>query len=172
MLSLLGIIFGFLSGALPKILDLWKDRQDKKHELVILDVQRQMQVQGHIERLEEIGAQADIAESEAMYKYAKVEPLQYTGNKIIDFLLGLANVLVYLLNGLVRPLVTFAFVGLYGYVKYTQYIIAEKADIYNPMYNPSSIWTETDQAIFATVIGHWFGQRLMRWASEHVNGKK
>lgn len=172
MLSLLGIIFGFLSGMFPKLLDLWKNKQDQKHELAILEIQRQLQAQGHTERLEEIGAQADIAESEAMYKYSKVEPLPYTGKTVPDFLLSLANAFIYFLNGLVRPLVTFAFMGLYGYIKYVQYLSIKVSDIYSPLYNPSVLWTETDQALFATIISHYFGQRMMRWVSEHVNGKK
>jgi len=166
MLSLLGIIFGFLSGMFPKLLELFKDRQDKKHELAILEIQRQMQAQGHVERLEEIGVQADIAESEAMYKYAKTEPLPYTGNKVIDVLLAIANLIIYLLNGLVRPCLAFGFMGLYAWMKHQINLVVQKADIYSPLYNPIALWTETDQAIFCTIVSHYFGQRMMRYAVE------
>jgi hypothetical protein len=41
MLTLLGSLLGFISSAFPDLLKLWQDKQDRAHELQILD--RQME---------------------------------------------------------------------------------------------------------------------------------
>ncbi len=180
MLSLLGTIFGIFTGAIPELLKYFKQKQDQKHELAVLNLQMQAQAQGHVERLEEIGAEADIKESEAMYKYAEVKPIPIVGNIVIDSITGIFNSVVFLLNGLVRPLVTFCFVGFYGMIKYGQYQFLlesmEGVDKLSPFYQSKSTilqqcWTETDHAVFATIVGHWFGQRLMRWSIERYEKK-
>lgn len=68
MITLLGSLLGFLSAAFPDFLKLFRDAQDRKHELKILELQMQQQAQGHVNRLEEIQVNADIAESQALYK--------------------------------------------------------------------------------------------------------
>jgi hypothetical protein len=64
----------------------------KKHELAVMQLQMQMQAQGHQEQLEEINAQADISESAALYK------TYTTGISWVDAL-----------NGTVRPVIAYAF---------------------------------------------------------------
>ncbi|HAI18752.1 MAG TPA: hypothetical protein DCM10_12370, partial [Xanthomarina gelatinilytica] len=60
MLTLLGSVLGFGTSFLPKVMDYFQDRSDKKHELLVLELQMKAQSQGHSERLEEINAEADI----------------------------------------------------------------------------------------------------------------
>jgi uncharacterized membrane protein (GlpM family) len=181
MLSLLGTILGILTGAIPELLKFFKQKQDQKHELEILKLQMQAQAQGHTERLEEINAEADIKESEALYKYAEIKPIPMIGNKVVDIITGLCNSLIFLLNGLVRSVVTFCFVAFYGLIKYGQYQAlmetVKETDKLSPYYQSSltiltQIWTETDHAVFSTILGHWFGQRMMRWSIEHYTNKK
>ena len=54
MLTLLGSLLGFLSSTFPEFLKLFRDSQDRKHELAILDRQMEQQRLGHSQRLEEI----------------------------------------------------------------------------------------------------------------------
>lgn len=68
MMTLLGSLLGFLSAAFPDLLKLFRDTQDRRHELKILELQLEQQRQGHTNRLEEIQVQGDIAESRALYK--------------------------------------------------------------------------------------------------------
>jgi len=175
MLSLLGTILGIFTGAIPELLKYFKQKQDQKHELAVLDLQMKAQTQRHTERIEEINVEGDIKESEALYKYAEVKPIPIVGNIVIDSITGIFNSIVFLLNGLVRPLVTFCFVGFYGMIKYGQYqfLLESMKDVdkFSPFYQSKSAilqqcWTETDHAVFATIVGHWFGQRLMRWSIE------
>lgn len=134
MITVLGSLLGFLSAAFPDFLKLFRDEQDRKHELKILEMQMQQQAQGHMNRLEEIQVNADIAESQALYK---------TYNTNIGW--------VDALNGTVRPVIAYAFFLLYAVVKAMQF----SADM------PWLLWTVEDQAIFAGIISFYFGQRAM-----------
>ena len=102
MMTLFGSLLGFLSAAFPDFLNLFKDYQDRKHELKILELQLEQQAQGHSQRLEEIQVSADIAESNALYKHASRPS-------------GIAWVEA--LRASVRPIVTYAFFLLFAFVK-------------------------------------------------------
>ena len=134
MITLLGSLLGFLSAAFPDFLKLFRDAQDRKHELKILELQMEQQAQGHANRLEEIQVSADIAESQALYK------TYHTGIRWVDAL-----------NGTVRPVIAYSFFVLYALVKVMQF----SADL------PWLLWTAEDQAIFAGIISFYFGQRAM-----------
>jgi hypothetical protein len=98
MLTLLGSLLGFISSALPNILQLIQDRSDRKHELEIMDRQMEQMRLGHAQRLEEINVNADIAESRALYKHDS----QPSGVKWVDGL-----------RASVRPVITYAFFALF-----------------------------------------------------------
>jgi hypothetical protein len=100
MLTLLGSALGFLTSLFPDLLKLFRESQDRKHELAIMDRQMEMQRAGHQQRLEEINVQADIAESQALYK-----TLAQTGVRWVDALAGS-----------VRPVITYAFFALFAAV--------------------------------------------------------
>lgn len=142
MITLLGAIVGLLGSALPDMLKLFRDYQDRKHELTILHLQMEQQAQGHQQRLEEIHVEADIAESKALYKTF------YSGIKWVDAL-----------NGTVRPVLAYSFFLLYFVVKCMQFAMV---DISNPLpWHMSVLWSVEDQAIFAGIISFYFGQRAM-----------
>lgn len=134
MITLLGSLLGFISAGFPDFLKLFRDSQDNKHELKILEMQMEQQRLGHSNRLEEIQVNADIAESRALYK------TYHTGIGWVDAL-----------NGTVRPVIAYSFFILYAAVKAMQF----SADI------PAQLWTQEDQAIFAGIISFYFGQRAM-----------
>jgi hypothetical protein len=54
MITLLSSLLGFFGSAFPDVLKLFKDNQDRKHELKILELQLAQQAQGHSNKLEEI----------------------------------------------------------------------------------------------------------------------
>lgn len=140
MIALLGSFIGLLGGALPDLLKLYRDAADRKHELTILQMQMQQQKQKGAQRLEEIHAQADIAESKALYR------TYHTGIAWVDAL-----------NGTVRPVLAYAFFLLYAAVKTAQFI---SLDAYSAV-ALMQLWNPEDQAIFASVISFYFGQRAM-----------
>jgi hypothetical protein len=141
MITLLGALLGFFSAAFPEFLKIFRDAQDRKHELKILELQMQQQAAGHSQRLEAIGIEADIAESRALYKTF------YSGIRWVDAL-----------NGTVRPVLAYAFFALYATMKLTQ--LAALSWPILPWQLPM-IWTAEDQAIFAGIISFYFGQRAM-----------
>lgn len=151
MLALLGAVIGLLGSFFPELLKLWKAKEDHKHELAVLKVQADMAKSEHQYRLEEVNVQGDIASEQAVYKQAE---LKYTGVKWVDGILALYS-------GTIRPTITYLFMGSYMFVKYAQLQVLKAAggDIWSIVWK---LWTSEDMAVFCTVIGFWFGGRLLK----------
>lgn len=151
MLSILGTIIGLLGSFLPKILDFLKAKEDHKHEINVLNIQAEMAKSEHQYRLEEIEVNADVASEQAVYRQAE---LKYTGVKWIDGVLALYA-------GTIRPTITYLFMGSYIFVKYAQLqvITAAGGDLWNTVWK---LWNSEDMAAFMTIIGFWFGGRLLK----------
>lgn len=141
MITLFSALVGLISSAIPDMLKMWRDHQDRQHEVTLLTMQMQQQAAGHANRLEEIGVQADIAESNAIYR------TYTTGIHWVDAL-----------NGTVRPVIAYAFFMLYAGVKLWQVNLLP-ADPLPWQYD--TLWGEEDRAIFAGIIAFYFGQRAM-----------
>lgn len=110
MMTLLSTLLGFASGGLPKVLDYFQDRGDKKHELALMSMQREREIalakEGYIAqarvgeiKTDQIEMQTQAQERVAMYKHDM---------KIGDG----ASTWVINLRASVRPIVTYVFVGL------------------------------------------------------------
>lgn len=150
MFALLGTVFGFFSSTFPSLIGLWKDHQDKKQELAIMNLQMEAQKVLHTQHIEEINVEADIKESEALYKSSEIK---LTGVGFIDGFVSLYN-------SSVRPTVTYVFFAMYCFIKIkTILILLPILSNATFMQNITLIWTEEDMAIFCTIIGYWFGQR-------------
>lgn len=145
MITLLGSLLGFFGAALPDLIKIWTASADRKHELAILQMQMQQQAQGHIERLEEINANADIAEITATH-----QPQQVLGIEWIDGLIGS-----------VRPIITYSFFLLYAFIKIA---IICNVGIEIITSTPWLVWDVEDQAIFSAIISFWFGSRALNKA--------
>lgn len=141
MITVVSALVGFVSAAFPDLLKLVRDHQDRKHELRILEMQMQQQAQGHTQRLEEIGANADIAEAVAIYK------TYYSGIEWVDAL-----------NGTVRPVLAYAFFLFYALVKVLQFSMLSESPL---PWQIEALWSVEDQAIFAGIISFYYGQRAM-----------
>lgn len=145
MLTLLGSLLGFISSTFPDLLNIWKDRADRSHELAILDRQMEAQKLNHSNRLEEIHVQADISESKALYSHAS----QPSGVPWVEAL-----------RATVRPMITYAFFILFATVK-----IAALFQLLNSGFTVADsiiiIWDGETQALFAAVMSFWFGQRAL-----------
>lgn len=142
MITLFASIAGFISSIFPEIFKLLNDRNDKKQELAIMQLQIEAAKINGIQRMDEIGVKADMTElKELMGTYS-------TGVKWVDAF-----------NGTVRPVLTYSFFVLYAVVKYLQYsVIGSSAPMYQYL---DVLWNTEDQAIFAGIISFYFGQRAM-----------
>lgn len=146
MLTIFSALGGLASSLLPDlihgILGQRQDARDKAQELAILDKQIALQAAGHAGRMEELGLQADIAESAALEKRVTV-----VGVRWVDAL-----------NASVRPVVTYCFFALFA----TQLIARIVGNPVDP-----TIWSEEVQALFAGIMGYYFGNRSVK----HARGK-
>lgn len=149
MIALLGALLGFISSTFPNLLSIWKDKTDKKHELAVLDRQISMQLEmqklGGVQRLSEINAYGDIAEFQALHA-----PTDTVGVKWVDAMIGS-----------VRPVITYLFMFSYMLVKFAQYRVLQHITDNNGWEIIMQMWGDEDKAIFATILGFWFGQRSL-----------
>jgi hypothetical protein len=155
MIALIGAIIGLFGAAIPEVLKFLNNREDHKHEQAMMDKQAEIEKARHSYKIEEIRyeaeARADIEEMKSLHKRGEVSK---TGVKWIDGVLGL-------LNGSVRPVITYAFFALYGWVKYAQFQLARLN--MTPWQATKELWNEPDIGVFSCVVTYWFGQRGMRY---------
>ena len=155
MIALIGAAVGLLGAAIPEILKYLNNKEDHKHEQAMMDKQAEIERARHEHKIKEIQieaeAKADIEEIKVLHKRGEVSK---TGVGWIDGALGL-------LNGSVRPVVTYAFVALYFLVKNAQYQIAKES--MSTWQATRELWNEPDVGVFSCVVVYWFGQRGMRY---------
>jgi len=138
MLTLLGTLLGFASSTIPDFLKILKDKEDRKHQLAMLDIRLRAEK-------ESISLEADAAESTALYAHDS----KLGGVKWVDGL-----------RASVRPVITYAFFILFSVVKVTtiHHLSAQGVGITDALI---AVWDEETQVLFAAVISFWFGQRSM-----------
>ena len=142
MLSLLGSLLGFGTSFLPKVMDYFQDKQDKAHELRLMDKQLENQKVLGAQKLQMTHVEADIRESEALLKHdAKLQ------SKASPWVVNLA--------ASVRPVVTYllfleifvlTFAVQFGFIDKEQYQL---------------IWSSEMSAVWAGIVSFWFGSRTM-----------
>ncbi len=146
MLTLLGSLLGFATSFAPKIFDFFQERADRAHELAMIDRQmEQMKLGGEL-RLQEINAQADIAQAKAIYRHdSSIKSATWVDN----------------LRGSVRPIITYllvvTFIAIKGAGLYAL-IVIEGIAIYQAL---PAIGDDQFNAMLAAVISFWFGSRAM-----------
>jgi len=143
MITLLASIAGFITSFIPELIKYFKDINDKKHELDILERQIQFNATNTSRAIQEIQISQDIQEQASLYSTYKTEI------KWVDTL-----------NGSVRPVLAYCFFLLYMGIKYLQYeAISSSAHTIEYL---EVIWNVDDQAIFAGIISFYYGHRTFR----------
>ena len=97
MLTLLGSLLGFVGSLVPEIFKYIRDCSDQSHELKILDRQVDMMKLRHAHNLEDLQMVGQTEALKVLYKYPPK-----MGVRWVDAL-----------SGSVRPVITYAFFGLY-----------------------------------------------------------
>lgn len=138
MLTLLGSLLGFGTSLLPKVMDYFQDKADKKHELEI------MRAQAEIE-LDKTAIEANIREIEAIHK-------EHAGvvRKASRFFINL--------SASVRPIVTYLFVIEWCVITYAIAFLLIRQDGVT-IEALRQILDQDFMAIFAAIISFWFGDR-------------
>ena len=156
MLSILSGILGFATSGLPSILDFFKQKGDQKHEqsMARLDMERALALaeKGYAsqERIEEF--RTDQVEMET---YAQERIALYNHDKKLS---EGASPWVINLRASVRPIITYIFVFIVLFIDIVGLIWAIKSGV-DFVTALEIIFSDEEMAIFASIIGFWFGSR-------------
>ena len=140
MISLIGSLLGFGTSFLPKVMDYFQDKQDKAHELQLMDKQLEQQIQIGNQKLDMVHVEADIRETEALLK-SQTSLTKQSSQWITDLAASVRPFITYLLF---IEFITLTLLLAFGYID-------------NEMY--SLVWSDEIVGIWAAVISFWFGSR-------------
>ena len=159
MLTLISTALSFLMGGLPKLLDFFQDKGDKKHEMEMarLQMERELKMmeagyaaQAHVEeiRTEQVQMQTQAQERVAMYQH-DIEIGKGASQWIIN------------LRASVRPMVTYLFVILLMIVDIGSMWWAWSTGM-SFMDAVPLIFDDQEMQILASIIAFWFGTQAFR----------
>ena len=159
MITLLSTLVSFLMGGLPKFLDIFQDRSDKKHELEMarMQTERELQMaekgflaQARVEeiRTDQVAMQTAVQERQALYAH-DIEIGKGASQWVIN------------LRASVRPLITYGMFVMLLFVNIFGFFYAWKTGV--PFEQAMSIlWDEDSAIIFSSVIAFWFGTQSFK----------
>ncbi|WP_262695187.1 hypothetical protein [Kordiimonas aquimaris] len=143
MLSLLGSLLGFGTGIAPRILGYFERRRDQKHDLAMMEQQRENMKLRHGNTMEQTTTQGEID----AYKAAMRSESVPSGNSKVDAL-----------RGSVRPVVTYLYTLIFIFVEVSLFWIAMKSGM-DAFEASKVIWTPEVQATYASILSFWFASR-------------
>ncbi len=152
MMTLLGSLLGFGTSFLPEVLNYFKAGQEHKHNLERMQLEMNLMTKRSELKLQELDKQAEIKETEGLYKHDSID----------------AGGFVNALRGSVRPVITYAFFGLFVAIKIVAVMTLmneQGADLAGAL---NVIWDDNTAGLFAAIMSFWFGNRAV---SKYVKGK-
>lgn len=154
MLAILSGIVGFVSSMVPEVINLIRERGDKKHELAIMEKQAQLGLEQSIQERARAEVDAETELAKAAQESYRAEILAAQQSWIACY------------SASVRPTITYAFFFLYAFVKVKIFLLASDTLPTLPMPwqindSLSQVWTENDMMMFSWIIGFWYGGRVM-----------
>lgn len=152
--TLLGGVFGGLLRLAPEIFKLFDRANERKHELAMVQSEMEFaKVRGEI-AMRQTEAQMTMAEMSTMAEAFKEQSMTARA----------AGKVVAAISALVRPIITYAFVGTYFLVKLAGYLLAlEQNGEWKEVI--VKIWTQDDVTIMFMIISFWFVGRIYERAS-------
>jgi hypothetical protein len=154
MMTMISTFLSFLAGGLPKILEIFQDRQDKKHELALVAAQKERELalaergfiaQARVEeiKLEQIQTQTAGEERQALYQHD-----MEIGKGASQWMINL--------RASVRPVVTYIFV-----LELVAINIAGVWYAYNTgvpfAAAMAEVFSDDEMLILSSIIAFWFG---------------
>jgi ABC-type multidrug transport system fused ATPase/permease subunit len=142
-------VFGGLLRLAPEALKFLDQKNERKHELAMLDAEmRFAQVKGEI-AMRQTEAQMTMAEVEAMGEAFKEQSVTAKA----------AGKVVAAISALVRPFVTYIFVIAYASVKIAAFLIAleQNGDWKSVL---TAMWGADDMAVLNMILSFWFVGRV------------
>jgi hypothetical protein len=148
MLTLFSSLLGFSTSFVPKILDFFQDKQDKKHELALMDKQLEQQI-----KLGELGIrkthiEADTEEFKAVHTHDTA-------------IMSKASTWSVTYSSTVRPTITYLFMLLFITVEISAYyaLLSKGVAATDAL---SIVWDQDITSLFAAILSFWFGGREIR----------
>lgn len=147
--TLLGGVFGGLLRLAPEVFKLFDRANERKHELAMLSAEMEFaKVRGEI-AMRQTEAAMTVAEMDTMAEAFKEQSA--TAKAAGWFVAGV--------SALVRPLITYAFVGAYFAVKAAAYSLAlQQGGNWREVI--LDLWTKDDVTIMFMIISFWFVGRV------------
>lgn len=159
MITLLSTLASFLMGGLPKFLDFFQDRSDKKHELEMARMQNERELamaergflaQQKIEeiRTDQIAMQTQVQEREALYKH-DIEISKGASQWVVNA------------RAMVRPFITYGMFFLFCFVEFFGFFFAYHREV--PFEQALELlWDNETQIIWSSVVAFWFGTQAFK----------
>lgn len=167
MLTLLSSLISFLAGGLPKILDMFQDRADKKHEMALAQLQTERELALRKagleaqERIEQIETQQLEIETKSQDKQALIGAQQAEMQAIYAHDTALNEGTSQWMKDLrasVRPVITYGFFLLLVVIDVA--LIVHGFQLNTPIeVLAEQLWDPDTQALFASIIAFHFGGR-------------
>lgn len=147
--TLLGGVFGGLLRLAPEVFKMFDRANERKHELAMLSVEMEFaKVKGEI-AMRQTEAVMTMAEMDTMAEAFKEQSRTAQA----------AGKFVAAISALVRPTVTYAFLGLFVAVKMAAYLIAvEQGGNWKEVL--ITMWGQDDLAVFNMILSFWFVGRV------------
>lgn len=161
MLTLISTVVSFLMGGIPKILDFFQDRADKKHEITLAQMQTDKEMQmlerGYLaqQRVEEIRTdQMQIDAGVKQQEFAMQEKMALLAHDT-ESAKG-ASQWVVNARAMVRPGITYGMFALLAFVDVFGFYYAIKTGVaFNDALN--QLWDDDSQQVFASIVAFYFG---------------
>lgn len=149
MLSILGSLIGFAGSAVPAITDSFAKKADNKHEIEKMKVMAELRAKGYDHDIKMYEQQGADKEHDRLIQH--------------DISINQGTGIIAGLQKSVRPVITYAFFGLFATIEITLLMQAlEKGTDFAEAIQ--LLWDEDTKAIFAAIISFWFGSRAIEKA--------
>ena len=159
MMTIISTVISFLMGGVPKILDMFQDSKDKKHELTLAQMQNEREMalmaagyaaQAKVEeiRTEQVQINADMQTHMALLQH-DTESAKGASQWVINA------------RAMVRPGITYGMFALLAFVDVFGFYYAIKTGVaFDSALD--QLWDDDSQQIFASIIAFYFGGQAFK----------
>ena len=166
MLTLFSSLISFLMGGLPKILEFFQDRADKKHELALAAMQTEreltlkkagLEAQERIEHIqtEQIQINADV-------QMAQTQMQERQALYAHDIALGQgASTWVTNMRAATRSVITYGMFAMFMFVEIFGFYYAWHTNVEFTV-ALDNLWDDETQIIWACIVSFWFGGQAFK----------
>ena len=145
MMTIIGSLLGFGTSFLPEVLNYFKRGQEQKYELQRMQMEMELMAKRSELNIAELDKEAEIKETEGLYKHDNVD----------------AGGFINALRGSVRPIITYAFFGLFVAIKVTALLSLINQSGVSLNMALDTIWDDQTAGLFAAIMSFWFGNRAV-----------